>query len=137
MLAALSDRSSTSGLSSWLEAAGITADKASAYAAALSGDGYDSYVALEVSGLDARALQGSYSMSATDANAVLGGIAKLKLAPPPPGSGGGAAARKPIDPKAVPLDDMLIDCLIKLAGGDSGPHRAPVDPRMTSLPTRV
>ena len=115
VLAALGDSNSSAGLTSWLEGVGVAAEQAAAYASALSADGYDSYTALEVSGLDAASLQGSYAMSTADASSVLGALAKLKLAPPPPG--GAAAARKPIDPKAVPLDDMLIDCLIKLAGG--------------------
>mmetsp|Transcript_49115 Transcript_49115/g.121978 ORF Transcript_49115/g.121978 Transcript_49115/m.121978 type:complete len:595 (-) Transcript_49115:587-2371(-) len=105
---------SLSGLKSWLRTAGVSSDKVDECAAALDVDGYDSYPALAMSGLDEVALQASYKCTAADAKAITTALAALDLS--------GEQDTKPvsrpsIDPKAVPLDDLLIDCLIKLAGG--------------------
>ena len=109
----------------WLVSSGGVADDATAVqiAAALAADGFDSLGALAVGALTVEELQ-SYGAGATTASAIVDAIAKLKLIdgtptpPPPPTAGGSVGTGLPdFDPAAVPLDELLLNALVKLAGG--------------------
>ena len=106
----------------WLGAAGVAAPAAAAAAASLATDGYDSVRALRAGGLGAADLL-RHGMADADAHAVVGALAQCTLdatssAPASaPASAGGVKAVSSVDPQAVPLDDMLIQSLVKLAGG--------------------
>jgi translation initiation factor 2D len=109
----------------WLVSSGGVADDATAVqiAAALAADGFDSLGALAVGALTVDELQ-TYGAGATTANAIVDAIATLKLLdgtptpPPAPSAGGSVGTGLPdFDPAAVPLDELLLNALVKLAGG--------------------
>jgi len=103
------------GLASWLTAsANIPSARSDDYARAFAAAGFDSYPALAAASFEPSELKGSYSVSDADASAITAALANLDVAT---GASSAAAAKPTIDPKAVPLDDLLIECLIKLAGG--------------------
>ena len=115
----------------WLVGTAGVADAAAAKtAAALAADGFDSLGALGAGVLSTADLQG-YSADADAAARIVGALASLTLeetvttapTPPPPppaagSAGGGSGLGLPdFDAAAIPLDELLLNSLVKLAGG--------------------
>lgn len=108
---------------------GVDAASASACAAALAADGFDSLDAIRAGSLSAADLTRSFQVPADAAAAIASAMAQLKVgsAAAATGSGGdgsgggdnngGDGSLGGHDPAAIPLDDLLLNALVKLAGG--------------------
>ena len=131
-------------LRGWLEAtAGLPAAAAAAATAALAADGFDSPKALSTGALTVSELKGSYGLAPEHADAVFSAVASGAAAQPPAAAGasggasGGAGGLGGVDPSAVPLDEMLINSLVKMAGGQKAGTTFPSHLPLSDLQERI
>ena len=133
-------------LRGWLEAtAGLPAAAAAAATAALAADGFDSPKALSTGALTVSELKGTYGLAPEHADAVFSAVASGAAAKAPPAAGasgggatsGGAGGLGGVDPSAVPLDEMLINSLVKMAGGQKAGTTFPSHLPLSDLQERI
>lgn len=110
---------------SWLvDTVGVDGAIADAVATALAADGFDSLAALCTGALTSAGLQ-SYGVDADGVPMITAALAKLKAEETGEAATGSvddavtasSSGLQDIDPEAVPLDELLLNSLVKLAGG--------------------
>lgn len=119
----------------WLSTAGLAPATAGKCTAALAAAGFDSMAALRAGKLPVSELEdlGATSVDAAmiDTALTADGISGMSLA-------ASSSAETPVvDPEAVPLDDLLINSLIKLAGGQKKGTTFPSHMRLAELHSRL
>ena len=87
---------------------------------------------------------GTYGLAPEPADAVFSAVASGAAAQPPAaagasggGAGGGAGGLGGVDPSAVPLDEMLINSLVKMAGGQKAGTTFPSHLPLSDLQERI